>query len=129
MKAAGFNVEVKIVDWTTNATDMGKGTGGWNVSTTGFCSGPLLRAQPWGPQLIGSPHVEDDDVLRQAYKAFFNTSDLAGRKKIWLDIEKRVLGEAYMIKVMDFADIRAYNTKYENLKPYYFTRFWDVWLK
>jgi len=50
-------------------------------------------------------------------------------EKIWLDIEKRVLGEAYMIKVMDFADIRAYNTKYENLKPYYFTRFWDVWLK
>jgi peptide/nickel transport system substrate-binding protein len=129
MKAAGFNVEVKIVDWTTNATDMGKGTGGWNVSTTGFCSGPLLGPQQWRPLLIGFPHVENDEVLSQAYKAFFNTSDLAGRKKIWLDIENRVLGQAYMIKVMDFADIRAYNTKYENLKPYYFTRFWDVWLK
>jgi peptide/nickel transport system substrate-binding protein len=36
MKAAGMNVKVDVVDWTTNASNMQRGTGKWNVSTTGF---------------------------------------------------------------------------------------------
>ena len=36
MKAAGMNASVDVVDWTTNASNMQRGSGTWNVSTTGF---------------------------------------------------------------------------------------------
>jgi hypothetical protein len=26
-------------------------------------------------------------------------------------------------------DLRAHNGKFDGLRPYYFTRFWDVWQK
>jgi len=130
MKAVGMNAEVKMTDWTTNANDMGKGTGGWNVSTTGFCSGPLLGPQQWRPLLIGFPQIKNDAILDDAYKSLFASADLGKRKSDWLTIEKRMLDQAYMIKVADLADVRAYNSnKVANLTPYYTERFWDVWLK
>ncbi len=130
MKAAGMNAEVKMTDWTTNANDMGKGTGGWNISTTGFCSGPLLGPQQWRPLLLGFPQIKGDSVLDEAYKNVFASADLQKRKADWLTIEKQILGQAYMIKVADLADVRAYNSnKVANLTPYYTERFWDVWLK
>lgn len=129
LKAAGINAEVKMVDWNTNVTDMNKGTGGWNVTTTGFCSGPLLGPQQWRPLLIGFPQIQNDTVLDEAYKRFFLTPGLAERKAIWVEIENRVLDQAYMIKVADLAELRGHNAKFVNLKPYYMERFWDVWLK
>ena len=129
MKAAGMNVDVKMVDWTTNSNDMVRGTGGWNVSTTGFCSGPLLGPQQWRPLLVGFPHLKDEAVIDEAYKRFFASPALEDRKAAWLTIEKRMLEQAYMIKVADLATVRAYNTKYDGIKPYYFPRFWNVSLK
>lgn len=129
LKAAGVNAEVKMVDWNTNVTDMNKGSGGWHVTTTGFCSGPLLGPQQWRPLLIGFPQIQGDAVLDDAYKRFFLTPDLEQRKAIWVEIEKRVLEQAYMIKVADIAELRGYNGRFENHRPYYMQRFWDVWLK
>jgi peptide/nickel transport system substrate-binding protein len=130
MKAVGMNAEVKMTDWTTNANDMGKGTGGWNVSTTGFCSGPLLGPQQWRPLLLGFPQIKGDSILEDAYKNLFASADLEKRKADWTTIEKRMLDQAYMIKVDDIADVRAYNSnKFANLTPYYTQRFWDVWVK
>ncbi len=130
MKAAGMNAEVKMTDWTTNANDMGKGTGGWNVSTTGFCSGPLLGPQQWRPLLLGFPQIKGDSVLDNAYNNLFASADLEKRKADWTTIEQRMLGQAYMIKVDDIADVRAYNAdKFAGLTPYYTQRFWDVWMK
>jgi peptide/nickel transport system substrate-binding protein len=130
MKAVGMNAEVKMTDWTTNANDMVKGTGGWNVSTTGFCSGPLLGPQQWRPLLIGFPQIKNDSILDNTYNDLFSSADLSKRKADWLTIEQRILGQAYMIKVDDIADVRAYNSnKFANMTPYYTQRFWDVWQK
>ena len=129
MKEAGMNPEVSMVDWPTNASNMQSGNGGWNVSVTGFCSGPLLGPQQWRPLLIGFPQIKGDAVMDEAYPAFFTQVDLAKRKETWLRIEKQMVDQAYMIKVSDFADFRAHNGKFDGLKAYYFTRFWDVWQK
>ncbi|MEQ8813482.1 MAG: ABC transporter substrate-binding protein [Thalassobaculum sp.] len=130
MKAAGMNVDVDIVDWTTNASNMQKGTGGWNVSTTGFCSNPLLGPQQWKTMIYNFPHVKDDKVLDDAYAKFFSSLDLKDRKDAWLDIEQRVLDQAYMIKVSDRGAVKAYNkTKFGGVRPYYMTNFWDVYRK
>jgi peptide/nickel transport system substrate-binding protein len=130
MKAAGMNVKVDVVDWTTNASNMQRGTGKWNVSTDGFCSNPLLGPQQWRVMFYTFPHVKDDTALDQAYEKFYTSLDFKDRKDAWDDIEKRVLEQAYMIKTADMGDLRAYNkTKVDNFIPYYLPRFWHVGLK
>ena len=127
LKAAGMNVRIDITDWTTNASNMQTGSGGWNVSTTSFCSNPLLGPQQWQTMIYNFPHVEGDEVLDDAYAAFYSSLDLADRKDAWLTIEQRVLDEAYMIKVADRGSNRAINTaRLEGFRPYYLNHFWDV---
>jgi peptide/nickel transport system substrate-binding protein len=128
MKSAGMNVELKMVDWTTNVADMSKGTGGWNITTTGLCSGPLLGPQQWRLSLAYAQNL-DDPVVVDGYAKMFATTDFAERKKIWEGIEKYFVDEAYLIKVSDLADLRGYSKKFANIKPYYMERFWDVWVK
>jgi peptide/nickel transport system substrate-binding protein len=128
LKEAGMNIEVKMVDWTTNATDMSKGTGGWNVSITGLCSGPLLGPQQWRLSLAYSQN-QDDPVIVDGYNKMFATTDFAERKAIWMAMEKHTMQDGLLIKVGDIADLRGYDDKFVNIKPYYMERFWDVWLK
>ncbi|TXL69539.1 ABC transporter substrate-binding protein [Vineibacter terrae] len=130
MKAAGMNVAVDVVDWTTNASNMQRGTGTWNVSTTGFCSNPLLGPQQWKVMFYTFPHVQGDGVLDGAYDRFYTSLDPKLRVAAWADIEKRVLDQAYMIKIGDTGTIRAFNNKkVEGFTPYYLPRFWNVSVK
>jgi peptide/nickel transport system substrate-binding protein len=129
LKAAGMNADVDIVDWTTNASNMQRGTGTWNVSTTGFCSQPLLGPQQWRVMVYTFPQVKGDAALDAAYAKFTTSPGLADRKAAWLDIEKRVLDQAYMIKVADLGGLRGYDAKVQGLTPYFFARFWNVELK
>jgi peptide/nickel transport system substrate-binding protein len=98
---------------------MQRGTGTWNVSTTGFCSNPLLGPQQWRVMFYTFPQVKNDAVLDAAYEKFYTSLDLAKRKEAWNDIEKRVLEQAYMIKI----------EKVDSFSPYYLVRFWDVGAK
>jgi peptide/nickel transport system substrate-binding protein len=130
MKAAGMNASVDVVDWTTNASNMQRGTGTWNVSTTGYCSNPLLGPQQWKVMFYTFPHVEGDKVLDDAYDKFYTSLDPKLRIAAWADIEKRVLDQAYMIKIGDIGTIRAFNNKkVENFTPYYLPRFSNVSVK
>ena len=128
MKQAGINVELKMVDWTTNQGDMAKGTGDWNITTTSFCSPPLLGPQQWRLGLAYA-QLGDDQVINDGYAKLFSATDPADRKKAWMNIEKYVLEEGYFAKVADFADLRGVSTKWDGITPYYFQRFWDVWAK
>lgn len=130
MKEAGMNVAVDVVDWTTNASNMQRGTGEWNVSTTGYCSNPLLGPQQWRVMFYTFPQVKNDTVLDRAYDKFYSSLALDDRKAAWNDIEKRVLEQAYMIKIADMGNMRAFNNKkVENFTGYYLVRFWDVSLR
>ena len=130
MKAAGMNVSVDVVDWTTNASNMQRHTGTWNVSTTGFCSNPLLGPQQWRVMFYTFPHVEGDKTLDDAYERFYNSLDPKARIAAWADIEKRVLEQAYMIKIGDVGVIRSFNNKkVDGFTPYYLPRFWNVSVK
>ena len=130
MKAAGMNAKVDVVDWTTNASNMQRGTGTWNVSTTGYCSNPLLGPQQWRVMFYTFPHVQGDTTLDAAYEKFYTSLDINDRKQAWDVIEQRVLDQAYMIKIADMGDLRAYNnTKVDNFVPYYLPRFWNVGMK
>lgn len=130
LEDAGINATIDITDWTTNASNLQQGTGGWNVSTTSFCSNPLLGPQQWQTMIYNFPHVENDSVLDEAYAKFYGSLDLEDRKAAWNTIEDRVLDQAYMIKVQDRGSNRAYNKERMNgFRPYYMNHFWNVWLE
>ena len=130
LKSAGMKVDVDVTDWTTNASNLQQGTGGWNVSTTSFCSNALLGPQQWQTMIYNFPHVKDDKVLDDGYAKFYASADLNDRVDAWKTIEDRVLDQAYMIKISDRVGFGAYNTnKVAGFEPYYVHRFWGVSLK
>ncbi|WP_237173443.1 ABC transporter substrate-binding protein [Paracandidimonas lactea] len=130
LKAAGMNVKIDVTDWTTNASNMQTGKGNWNVSTTSFCSNPILGPQQWQGMIYNFPHVKNDTVLDDSYKKFYSSPKLEDRKDAWLTIEQRVLDEAYMIKVADRGNVQVVNTrKVGGFTPYYMNHFWNVWLR
>jgi peptide/nickel transport system substrate-binding protein len=130
MKAAGMKVKVDVVDWTTNASNMQRGTGTWNVSSTAFCSNPLVGPQQWRTMFYTFPQVKNDTVLDAAYEQFYTSLELPKRKEAWDVIENRVLEQAYMIKIADMGTINALNQKkVEGFGTFYLPRFWNVGIK
>ncbi|OWU86682.1 peptide ABC transporter substrate-binding protein [Oceanicola sp. 22II-s10i] len=128
MKAAGMTVKVDITDWTTNASNLQSGGGGWNVSTTGFCSNALLGPQQWQTMIYNFPHIEGNTVLDDAYTKFYASMDLADRQAAWQTIEAEVLEGAYMIKVSDRGSNRAIADDLKGFREFNMNIFWDVWL-
>ncbi|MWB78387.1 ABC transporter substrate-binding protein [Pseudooceanicola sp. 216_PA32_1] len=128
LKAAGMNVKLDVTDWTTNASNLQSGNGGWNVSTTSFCSNPILGPQQWETMIYNFPHIENNEKLDTAYAKFYSSLDLPDRVAAWKDIEAEVLDGAYMIKVSDRGSNRALSTDLKGFRPYNINIFWDMWL-
>jgi len=128
LKAAGMKVRIDVTDWTTNASNMQSGNGGWNVSTTSFCSNPILGPQQWETMIYNFPHVQDTAVLDENYATFYSSLDLKDRIAAWKNIEREVLENAYMIKVSNRGSNRAYSDSVKGWSEYYLITYWDVWL-
>ena len=128
LKAAGMNVKVDITDWTTNASNMQSGDGNWNVSTTSFCSNPILGPQQWQTMIYNFPHIENNKVLDDAYAKFYASLDLKDRVAAWKDIEAEVLDGAYMIKVSDRGSNRAIASDLKGFREFNINLFWGMWL-
>lgn len=129
LKAAGMNVRLDITDWTTNASNLQSGDGGWNVSTTSFCSNPLLGPQQWETMIYNFPHIENNQVLDDAFAKFYSSPELEDRVAAWKDIEAEVLGNAYMIKVSNRGSNRVISDDLKGRRDFYIDLFWDMWLE
>lgn len=130
LKEAGVNADVQVIDWMSNSNNLQRGTGNWNVSTTSFCSPPLLGPQQWKSTVYTFPHIDKDPTIDAAFDSLFKSVDEKTRKTAWFDIESRFLDQAYMVKVADTGSLRGYNnTRVGGLKPYFYLRFWNTWLK
>ena len=128
LKLAGMKVKVDITDWTTNASNLQSGNGGWNVSTTSFCSNPILGPQQWQTMIYNFPHIENNKVLDDAFAKFYGSLDLKDRVAAWKDIEAEVLEGAYMIKVSDRGSNRAISNDLKGFREFNINLFWDMWL-
>ncbi|MET0969298.1 MAG: ABC transporter substrate-binding protein [Tardiphaga sp.] len=129
LKAAGFNIDFKVTDWTTNAAHMQQGTGDWNLSTTAFGPDHVLGPQQWRPVLYTFPHIVGNDALDKAYAEFFAGATLEARRASWLAIQQQVLGNAYLIKIADTGRLSGYSQKLKGQNDYVgILQLWDLWL-
>ncbi len=128
LRMAGMNVQLDITDWTTNASNMQSGEGGWNVSTTSFCSNPILGPQQWETMIYNFPHIQDNQVLDDAFATFYSSLELEDRVAAWKIIEAEVLEGAYMIKVSDRGSNRAIADELKGFREFNINLFWDMWL-
>jgi peptide/nickel transport system substrate-binding protein len=129
LKAAGFNIDFKVTDWTTNATHMQQGTGDWNLSTTAFGPDHVLGPQQWRPVLYTFPHIVGNEALDKAYAEFFAGSTLEARRASWLTIQQQVLGNAYLIKIADTGRLSGYSQQLKGQNDYVgILQLWDLWL-
>lgn len=130
LKAAGMNVDVKIVDWTTNASHMQQGTGEWNLSTTLFGPDHILGPQQWRPLIYAFPNIKGNDALDAAYAEFFAEPSLEKRRAAWLKIQQQVLGGGYMIKIADSGRLNGYARKLKGQSDYSgILQLWDLYLE
>jgi peptide/nickel transport system substrate-binding protein len=130
LKEAGINADVQVIDWMSNSNNLQRGTGNWNVSTTSFCSPPLLGPQQWKSTVYTFPHIDKDPAIDTAFDSLFKSVDEPARKAAWFAIESRFLDQAYMIKVADTGSLRGYNnTRVGGLRPYFYLRFFNTWVK
>lgn len=128
MREAGMNPEVQVVDWLTNSANLRRGTGNWNVTSTAFCTQPLLGPQQWRRQIAAYPHIRDRAGLDEAYGRMFAAPEFAPRQAAWQGIELELLDQAYFVKVADIAAVRAHRARMQGMAPYFFRRFWNTWV-
>ena len=127
LKRAGMNVDVRVVDWTTNAAHMQQGTGEWNLSTTLFGPDHILGPQQWRPMIYAFPSIKGNDALDAAYASFFSAPQLDGRRAAWLKIQQEVLGNGYMIKIADSGRLGGYSRRLKGQSDYPgILQLWDL---
>jgi peptide/nickel transport system substrate-binding protein len=130
LKAVGMNVDVHMVDWTTNASHMQQGSGQWNLSTTLFGSEHILGPQQWRPLIYAFANIKGDQTLDAEYKAFFSEQDLDKRRALWIKIQEEVLGGGFLIKIADSGRLFGYAKRLKNQTSYAgILRLWDIWLE
>jgi peptide/nickel transport system substrate-binding protein len=129
LREAGFNTEVQVVDWLTQSANQRRGTGHWNVTATGFCTQPLLGPQQWRAQIQAMPHLRDRAGLDEAWRQFAASPGFAQRQAAWRTIETQLLDQAHLIKVADLAAVRAHHAKLRGMAPYFYQRFWNIWVQ
>lgn len=130
LKQAGMNIDVQVVDWTTNAAHMQQGTGEWNLSTTLFGPEHILGPSPWRPLIYAFSSIKGDDALDAAYKEFFAGADLEKRRAAWLKIQNIVLGDAHLIKIADSGRLSGYAKTLKGQSDYPgILQLWDVYVE
>jgi peptide/nickel transport system substrate-binding protein len=130
LKAIGMNVDVRVVDWTTNASHMQQGTGEWNLSTTLFGPEHILGPQQWRPLIYAFSSIKGNDALDADYDAFFSEPDLDKRRALWVKIQQQVLGNGYMIKIADSGRLLGYAKKLKGQSDYAgILQLWDLYLE
>ena len=125
LKAAGINVKMEMVDWQTNVAHRSKGTGGWNLTTTGYGSFPLEGPQSYQSVFKQMAHIKDDKQLDEAFDRLIGSPQLEQRKQAWRDIETRMATQAYILVNGDRGMKMAASSRLQTLAPFYSIRLWN----
>lgn len=125
-QAAGINVKVEYLDWTSQ---IAKATTleGWNINQTGYSvrlDPTQLRSCLYSTAsgAYGYNNPDMDALLDEI--ALGNTSDV--RKGIWEDIQQLVWDDVALIKMGDYLELEAISADCEGYRSFFLPRFWNV---
>jgi peptide/nickel transport system substrate-binding protein len=126
LKAAGFTVDLQVVDWATLTQRRGDGKL-WDIYIT---HSPFLPE----PALIGmmstsAPGQWDTPARATAVNAFNSEPDATKRVALWANVQKVVFDEVPFIKIGDFNGLAAQSKKLEGVTPAPWPYFWNVSVK
>lgn len=124
LKAAGFKVDMQVVDWAT-LTQRRQDPALWDIFIT---HSPFLPE----PALIDFPSKDspgwwDTPRRNQVLDAFNQASSPEERIKRWADVQQAVYDEVPFIKVGDFNSLAAKSPALQGVQPSPWPYFWNAW--
>lgn len=130
LKSIGMQVRLDVLDWPgANARRTDPTT--HNMFSTAYAIQPLLGPFQY-QRLVSGPgnwsFYEEDQEMEAAWERLLSASDAAGRKQAWQDIETRINGQVYQIKMGDRSAKQASSAAVQNFKTFDGIRLWDIWL-
>jgi len=134
LRRAGFNVEMKAMDWQTAVTQRDSqkpaSEGGWSIFssygllvTSGNPVNNLSLAAGGRKAWIGWPDVPEMEALRAR---FARAADPAERKAITARLQKLAIDEVVVAPLGQFVIPTAYSTKLSNVLESPITVFWNI---
>ncbi|MDO1584878.1 ABC transporter substrate-binding protein [Rhizobium oryzicola] len=123
LKAAGFQVDMQVVDWAT-LTQRRTDKALWDIYIT---HSPFLPE----PALIGSlapssPGWWDTPARKTTVDAFSAEADPKKRIALWADVQKAIYADAPFMKIGDFNAVAAVSTKLKGVDPAPWPYFWNA---
>jgi peptide/nickel transport system substrate-binding protein len=124
LKAAGFAVQLDVVDWATLIQRRGD-PALWDIYIThsGFLPEPMLSP----PQLgVGAPGGWDTPGKSAALSAFNAEADPAKRGALWGNVQQVIYDEVPYIRAGNFASLSGSSAKMTGLTGMTAPAFWNV---
>jgi peptide/nickel transport system substrate-binding protein len=126
LKAAGFTVQLDVVEWAT-LVQRRADPALWDIYIT---HSPFLPE----PALIGimsdaSPGWWVSDAKAKAVRALNTETDPQKRVKLWEEVQKLIYAEVPSYKVGDFNALSAKIPQLEGVVPAPWPYFWNAWLE
>jgi peptide/nickel transport system substrate-binding protein len=124
LKAAGFKVQLDVVDWAT-LVQRRSDAALWDVYITHspFLPEPMLSPPQLGD---GAPGWWDTPAKQAALSAFNTESDPAKRAALWAKVQQVVYDEVPYVRVGNFASLAGLSDKLKGYTPMPWPAFWNV---
>ncbi|MBL8836570.1 MAG: ABC transporter substrate-binding protein [Alphaproteobacteria bacterium] len=126
MRAAGFTVDLQVLDWATQLQRRPDGAL-WDMF---FTHGPILPE----PTLYsffnsGAPGWWSTPTRNQVVSAFSSESNPQRRAEIWGDVQRLIYSEVPIIKLGNFNALAARARGLNGVQPAPWPFFWNAWLQ
>ena len=124
LKAAGFKVQLDVVDWATLVSRRGD-PALWDVYITHspFLPEPMLSPPQLGD---GAPGWWDTPAKKAALGAFNSEPDPAKRAALWAKVQEVVYDEVPYVRVGNFASLAGMSAKLKGYTPMPWPAFWNT---
>jgi peptide/nickel transport system substrate-binding protein len=124
LKAAGFKVQLDVVDWATLVSRRGD-PALWDVYITHspFLPEPMLSPPQLGD---GAPGWWDTPAKHDAIAAFNAEPDPARRAALWGKVQQVIYDEVPYVRVGNFAALAGLSAKLKGYTPMPWPAFWNT---